>query len=250
MSGARAAWRVGVAALALCGPGPGLRSAGATTFAPPQIIQCPGSDEVRQVWSLNSGNTLGAVFWSDGFRIAPGLPDFPQITRCAPGAPMFWVASARVLGHLQAGLHGEDPTWVAAPVVRALAGEEFLEALAAGLGDTPQRERYLRLRAWWSANAGFRQVGTPAATPGMSDFPSGSPARANLEALAPLLDEDQLPDRLLKAELMRQLARFDEAQALLPTEPPQDAGARARWSLIRERLAARDARVARFAAPR
>jgi hypothetical protein len=215
------------------------------TYAPSQVIQCPESDEVRQVWRLRSGNTFGARFWSDGFRIAPGLPDLPAITRCEPGGPIFWVESARVLGTVPWG--GQDPqVWRAAKPVRPLSGEEFLQALAQGLGDTVERERYLRMRAWWAANAAFRKAALPPAAQGTSDFSPGSPARANLEALVRLLDEGQLNDRLTKAEALRELGRFDEARALLPPQEPQETGPRQHWILLTERLAARDARVALF----
>lgn len=222
----------------------------ATTYGPSQVIQCPGSEEVRQVSALRSGNTFGALFWSDGFRIAPGMPDLPAVTRCESGGPIFWVESARVLGTLQHWGDQDPQGWRAAKPVRSLTGEEFLEALAQGLGDTPERERYLRMRAWWAANAAFRRAELPPASPQTSDFLAGTPARANLEALVRLLDEGQLDDRLTKAEALRELGRFDEALALLPPQEPQAYGPRQRWTLLVDRLAARDARVARFPAAR
>lgn len=222
----------------------------ATTFAPSEVIQCPGSEEVRQVLRLYSGNTFGAVFWSDGFRIAPGLPDLPAITRCESGGPIFWVASARVLGTVPYGDAADPHAWRASAPVRALTEGELLEALAQGLGDTPERERDLRMRAWWEANAAFRRAGVPPAPPGASDFLMGSPARANLEALLRLLDEGVLGDRLTKAEALRELGRLDEARALMPAQEPAEEGPRRRWALLMDRLAARDARVARFPAAR
>lgn len=248
MSAGMTRWRARAAALAVlalaCLP------AGATTFAPSPVIQCPGSEGIRLVMQLNSGNTFGAVFWSDGFMIAPGLPDLPQITRCDDNGPIFWVEAARVLGAVPLGAEGGDRRWQDAPYVRALSREELLEALAQGLGDTAQREHYLRLRAWWAANAKFRRTGLPPAAPSTSDFAPGSADRANLEALAVLLDESKPGERLMKVEALRQLARFGEATALLPREVPKEPGLRAHWTLLKERLAAQDARVAPFPTPR
>lgn len=222
----------------------------ATTFAPSPVIQCPGTEDVRRVMRLSSGNTFGALIWSDGFMLAPGMPDLPQITRCGDSGPIFWVDTARVLGTVSFWAEGGDARWQHAPLARALKGEELLDALAQGLGDTAERERYLRLRAWWAANAQFRQSAVPPGAPSTSDFAPGSKARANLEALTMLFDESVPSERLMKVEALRELARFDEARALLPAEPPQEAGLRVRWTLLKERLAARDARVAPLPAPR
>lgn len=247
----RAGWRacgVGVAAVGVAALG--LAPAHATTFGPIQVIECPGSDAVRLVITLHSGNTFGAVFWSDGFRIAPGLPDLPQITRCTSDGPIFWVDSARVRGEITAGSADVNPGWLAEPAVRSLDAAELHQALALGLGDTPQRERYLRLRAWWADNASHRGVQATGSSVAASDFPAGSPARANLEALAQLFDETDPGERLMKAEALRELGRFDEARSLLPAEAPSVPGLQAHWALLTERLAARDARVARFPAAR
>jgi hypothetical protein len=78
----------------------GAGAASATTPGPTTIIQCPGSDEIRQAPSINSGNTFGAIFWTDGFMVAPMMPRFPAITRCTADGPIFWVSSATVVGSL------------------------------------------------------------------------------------------------------------------------------------------------------
>lgn len=226
-------------------------AAQATTPGPTKIIQCPGSGEVRKVPSINSGNTFGATFWTDGYMVAPMLPRFPAATRCTESGPIFWVESAKVLGEVAPwgdALASMPPGWVKAPAVRHLRGDEYLQAIADGLGDTPDRLGYLRRGAWWEANHSRRPRGTAQAPVGASDFAPDSPDRANLEALLATLDESNANQLLTKVEVLRELARFDEAQALLASPLLSEARLQAYVKLIGERIRLRDARVAQFPA--
>lgn len=222
--------------------------ASATTPGPTSIIQCPGSDELRQVPSINSGNTFGAVFWTDGYMVAPMLPRFPVITRCTAAGPIFWVSTAKTVGSMPPwGAEADTPqAWRNAQTVRDLREEEFLLAIAQGLGDTPEKLNYLRRQAWWEANHAHRPRGDAAPPAAASDFAPGTPARANLEALAAAQDEAQPEQRLTKAEALRELGQFDEAARLLDDDRLKDARLQ-RWvTMIRERIQLRDARVAKL----
>ena len=70
------------------------------------------------------------------------------------------------------------------------------------------KEFYLRLRLWWKANDAWRYV--PDAKPAFS------PEQVqNIEALSALFDESLPGHRILKAEIARELGRFDECLLLL-----------------------------------
>jgi hypothetical protein len=214
-----------------------------------QIIQCPGSTEIRQVPSINSGNTFGATFWTDGYMVAPMLPRFPAITRCTAKGPFFWVSSAKVVGSIAPWLEvaaSEPQAWKDAPAVRDLTGEEFLQAIAQGLGDSPEKLGYLRRRAWWAANQAHRQDSDGQAPTATSDFVQGSAARANLEALAAGLDETNAEELLTKIEALRELARFEEADKLLQSDKLSDERLKPWVLLIGDRVRLRDARVAKL----
>ena len=47
--------------------------------APPTIIECPHCNDKALKAGILSGNTFGAVSWSDGKMVAPMLPDFPTL---------------------------------------------------------------------------------------------------------------------------------------------------------------------------
>ena len=110
--------------------------------------------------------------------------------------------------------------------------DDLFRALDTGLGNTPGRERYLRVRAWWAANDPVRgQAGEP-----QDDFWSGR-RLANLRALTVLLSRAPgretdaglaFADRLMGAEVARPLGEFERARqelAASPFPPGLDAAA-------------------------
>ncbi|RMG82711.1 MAG: hypothetical protein D6707_02420 [Bacteroidetes bacterium] len=49
---------------------------------PDILYNCPECGRTFYAESIASGNTIGAVFWSDGYIDAPMLPDNPPFVRC------------------------------------------------------------------------------------------------------------------------------------------------------------------------
>lgn len=206
---------------------------------PANIIECPTCRGLAQVFTLLSGNTFGAVRWTDGYLFAPSLPTPPPITRCPHCQTFFWTADAAVIGQINRILpvgyaivpepRIEPWAWHRAPKLRELLAAEYLEALAAGLANTLQRERVLRTLAWWRHNDAFRNLaprprstqlaparstGEPA-TPGQPVWVLSAAAAENLARLSCILDPTRDEDRLAKAEARRELGQFDQAEALL-----------------------------------
>jgi len=100
---------------------------------------------------------------------------------------------------------------------------DYRGLLAAGPHDR-QKERYLLIRAWWAGNDKRRE-----------SKDSGSlsePEIVNLRVLVASLDESDNEDRIMKAEALRELGMFHEAEAVL-ARPVDPAMARA-VSLIRD----------------
>ncbi len=188
-------------------------------FGPEKVIACPDCRHPALVFTLRSGNTRGAVTWSDGKMSAPMLPQAPPVTRCPQCARFYWVADAPVLGEVEPGAGQPLPSdWVAALPVRALQADELLLALEAGLGRDPAREQQLRILSWWAANDARRP---PAFEPDLElDTPLPPEAEANLRSLFDLLDPAEPEARLFKAEAARELGEFAAAATLLASELP------------------------------
>jgi Leucine-rich repeat (LRR) protein len=195
-------------------------SAFAMITGPEVIIQCPDSSDVVKESTLISGNTRGGTQWSDGYSYYPMLPRSPAITRCGDKGKFFWISEANQLGEIDRWKTQEDniiPTeWKEAEYVRWLTEEEYLEAIATGLGNTREKMLHLRMEAWWSANSASRLY------PLLQKFIKRALSkRKSLQEIIkqPSLEqgEDELfpfiirdyPE-IIKAEFLRQLGRFEE----------------------------------------
>ncbi|MCE9670623.1 ribosomal protein L7/L12 [Myxococcus stipitatus] len=77
---------------------------------PDIVIACPHCGALHRRWSLASGNTFGAVLWSDGWFDAPMRPLPPWIARCAGCRRFFWVERATELGEMDSYPFQRDET--------------------------------------------------------------------------------------------------------------------------------------------
>lgn len=205
------------------------------TLAQSNIRECPACEKPVEEPVLNSGNNFGAVQWSDGFFDAPMLPEFPRLGRCPHCAALFWVPEAPLLGECWPGDIASSQ-WPEAKMVEGPTAEEFLSAIPLCEGDA-DKELFLRLRSWWRSNDRFRKGG--------GDAPPFSEAeRANLDALAGALGDDSPHHALMRAEIARELGRFDRCLKLL--EGAFDEGLAYIVRIIRERALDLDPRVVKL----
>jgi len=182
---------------------------------PDQVIACPACDGLARHGTLMSGNNLGSHVWTDGYCWAPMLPQPPAVVKCSHCEAFFWLADARKVGHSKGFARDQesvDPAWKAAPAVEELTEEQYYEALEQGLGKGVERERWLRLLAWWRRNDAHR---FPDGFKGSAGKVATGACRRNLEALVALADEETEENAILKAEAMRELGEFDSSRRCL-----------------------------------
>jgi hypothetical protein len=180
---------------------------------PDQIIACPHCSGLARYSTWLSGTSFGTIVWSDGKQEHLGMmPPFPPaVVRCRHCAKCFWLAESEEIGIVKAGdMEGQqvNPAWSTAQEIEEPAEEEYYQALESNLAKDHQQERNLRMLAWWCRNNDHR------VRPVGSVIVSGA-CRRNLEALARLLNEDEENDRLLKAEVLRELGEFELAKEIL-----------------------------------
>jgi hypothetical protein len=158
--------------------------------------------------TIVSGNTIGARYWTDGNRVAPMLPDQPLVGKCQHCDTLIWIKEQRKLGeiHKWGSTNRETDTYPDALPVLPPTFQDFAGLLKAGLNDK-NKERYLRLRAWWAGNDSRRKS--------VQKMPLSSLEVQNLRAFVALLDESEENDRIMKAEVFRELCEFEEAEKLL-----------------------------------
>jgi hypothetical protein len=160
------------------------------------------------------------------------LPDSPLLVKCRHCKALVWINDLEQVGELNGweapsdkdvAARFEDVRPVATPPLR-----DYFKVLAAGVSD-PEKEQYLRLRAWWAGNDKRRNVLDPT--------PLSIVEVRNLRAFAEILDGTDDNDRITKAEVMRELGLFAEADSLLAA--PFDDGFAKAVAIIRDLIAQR-----------
>jgi hypothetical protein len=227
-------------------------------YQEPEVRECPKCGAEHLFHDPESGNTFGAVWWTDGWVDAPMLPTSTWITRCSACDAVSWrshwqTAAERLggdVGHRIQELLGlrrprevssppdqVEPLPVEPPPVNrtrerlsplVVSEQHFLRAIDSGLAQSRDDLVYLRTGAWRRANHPLRGD-AGASTGSLIASDAYSPrAKDNLTQLAMLTSEWDFPDdRLAKAEMCRCLGRFDEAAELLtPEVPPPYRGLR------------------------
>jgi hypothetical protein len=110
--------------------------------------------------TLASGNTFGAIFWTDGRRQAPMLPETPWLVGCPHCHHLLWIDEAEVVGEVDA-FESQPPREEVLPYVSP-TGSDLQAAISSGLaGDDDRKLLYLRIHLWWSANDRTRRATNP-----------------------------------------------------------------------------------------
>ncbi len=213
-------------------------------LGPNQIVACSHCGALAHYRVLVSGNTLGAVVWTDGRQCAVMMKTPPAVVKCHACATCYWLAHAREIGTVARDFRAKGPVpeaWSKAPEVKEPGADEYLDAIEAGLAKDLAQEKWLRILAWWRANDSSRDW-----TPDADRAPAASRDgfRRNLRRLVELLTDDTDDERVMKAEVLRELGQFKAAEAALGEVASRDFD----WVVerIRTLCKARKAKVAKL----
>lgn len=169
------------------------------------IRRCSVCTKFIEQDTIDSGNTCDARFWTDGKLDAPMMPDQPWLVKCLHCGALVWINEQEEVGEIGPLGLDKGPFTDALPYETPSA-DDYFSFLQKGMPEG-EKERYIRLRAWWAGNDSRREGGNPT--------PLSNEEVANLYAFSVLLDDSDENDRILKAEIMRELNQFDDALALL-----------------------------------
>jgi len=195
-------------------------------LGPTLIRQCSACSQLIEEWTFLSSNNIGIISWTDGEYFAMMLPNPPALVKCPHCNELLWIAELELLGDKGDNHSFEDrkmtgnrkKEFVGSLPYNTPGAEDYFAMLKKGVSGRA-KVFYLRLRSWRAGNDVRRES---AECPGMFKKPEGgtNPPLSNDEienmlALADLLSEKKHSERLLKAEIMRELSRFDQALVLL-----------------------------------
>jgi hypothetical protein len=164
--------------------------------------ECPVCTTVLARGSLLSGNTIGAQLFSDSKQIAPMLPEFPVVSKCPNCQKIFWLNNDN---------ETEDTGNREVAEARFLTINDYLALLAYPDFDA-RDEFFVREQIWWAFNDRVRN-GKPLFNTVAEELIWSE----NAQRLIELLDIDDIDQRIMQAELYRNLGKFEECQQLLNT---------------------------------
>jgi len=139
------------------------------------------------------------------------LPDQPWLVKCQHCGTLVWFDEQTQVGEIDpwASETDEKSKYPDARPGSTPTLRDYADLLDTGVSDK-NKERYLRIRAWWAGNDPRREGDQPTQ---LDSFET-----QNLHAFLALLDGDEDNDRIMKAEALRELGEFNEAEKLLATE--------------------------------
>lgn len=199
---------------------------------PDIIITCPYCSAAAKLRTYEPVEPVGAVSWTDGYQEIPDMPRLPNIARCYDCHTLYWVGLAPQVGFM---MPGEEPSeeklgWTELPEVLPAKEEDYFEALEEGLAHGEEQELELRVFAWWRGNDKFRRSDDHVR------HSTDSRSVENLRRIVELTEEGDHEIVLFRAEALRQLGRFEDAEETLYSLCSDYALAREKQlDLIRER---------------
>ena len=177
------------------------------TPGPTLIYSCSTCEKNIAYCTIESGNIFGARFWTDGKRDAPMLPEEPWLIKCPHCDTLIWVDELTQLGEIDHwysdGSDADEFADVQSAITPSLMDYAYFNMATISY---PQKEHYVRLQTWWAFNDCRRES---------QELPLSSIEIENLHAFINLLDENEENDRLMKAEVYRELGEFAVAEKLL-----------------------------------
>ncbi len=182
--------------------------------------ECPSCKKIVTEGSLASGNTFGAIHWSDGKMDAEMLPEFPGVVSCPECRELFWIKDAKTVGEYD-WFNGEDyeepEEWKKAKSVKDPGIEDYQNALNQGLDSSKDREKYIRVHLWWALNDLVRyEEKQPELFRQYQEI-----FQNNLESLVGLLENCDAAGQIMKAEIARELGEFETCLVRLAIIPKE-----------------------------
>jgi len=170
---------------------------------PNYVYKCPNCGNLLRKGSIVSGNTMGSKIFSDGKRIAPMLPEFPDLTKCKKCDTIFWLSKLEEIGTFEFG-DEENSHWLKADEAEFLEIEDYYNAIIKGTSENEGDELIIRQQIWWSYNDRIRE--------GQEIFNDENDELRwieNVQKLKLLLDESDINHRIMIAEINRNLGDFE-----------------------------------------
>ncbi len=169
-------------------------------FGDPSYKCCDYCRQPVAIIPLVSGNPIGGTLWSDGYVDAPQLPEQELLGKCAHCGEI--ICLPELLDYADTAAVDN----VADHAFEPLTLDDYLMLVDQIAHIDASYHLYVRLKCWQLGNHPRRQAD--------SEQPLSESETENLQQLLLLLGDDEA-DRMLKAEVLRQLGDFVQAEDIL-----------------------------------
>lgn len=175
---------------------------------PIPIRKCPDCSKVMMDKDIFYGDIVfGARHWTDGKMEVANHSYRGWLVKCPHCSALFWENEAEIVETIPQSEYSKRMYQVSG--YSTPSESDYYKMLDRGPYDK-KKEKYLRIRAWWATNDRCRYFKDE------SEKRVFSPSETkNLEILYELLDEKIRDERITKAEVARELGRFEKCISLL-----------------------------------
>ena len=169
------------------------------------IYECPNCEKAVAKQSLLYGNTFNAVYFSDGKRIAPMLPDFPAIVKCKKCNAFFELGD-------KCEFEGDKEKYAGVEHAEFMSVYEYAEAIDSGFAKSKKEEMYLRQHLWWAFNDRVREEANLFVKDDDKTL-----YESNCTRLIEMLETERPDKKRMIAELYRNIECYDKCLGILKT---------------------------------
>lgn len=174
---------------------------------PVYIYKCPKCGVKIGCDSFGSGNTFGTKLFSDGMRISPMLTDYPSLYKCRDCNSVFWTNKEKTVGVID---YTEEKKWRKVKRAVHLNLYDYWSTLEDKNYDSKDEEIYIRQSIWRGFNDRVRR-----GEPLFSYDNDESIYSSNATRLMEMLDTENVNQKILIAELNRNLGNFEKCKEIL-----------------------------------
>jgi predicted RNA-binding Zn-ribbon protein involved in translation (DUF1610 family) len=182
-------------------------------FGDKVIYQCPNCGKLTGSFSVISMNDFGATSYSDGYTRGIMYSDSPEIAKCKKCRTFYWLKKENIIGYY--GPLTVNSKWSKAPEPELLEKNDYIKALKRKVYRNKDEERYIRNKVWLAFNSKMR-----------GDIPEDALIfkkdektlyESNCKRLIKLYNMANIDEKLIIAELHRNLGSFSESIEILKT---------------------------------
>jgi uncharacterized protein with PIN domain len=181
---------------------------------PNSFYKCPHCERITMLGSISSGNTFGAILFSDGKLDAPMLMEFTRIVKCKKCGTFYWLQNKN---KIEEYVFEEEADWNNVDMALFLSLSEYIEALNLKIYTNENEQKYLRKMLWWAFNDRIRESENLFIAKNDKEV-----YESNCIELIKLLNKNNTEERIMTAELYRNLGNYTECNTILETIEEQE----------------------------